>query len=97
MLRAVHGDGGVVPGTPRDGLADGVRYLLVLGSLLHCLAGAGEEDGELADGAGGDGAGEPQQRERDPSTGPRPRALIGRRRRRCGRGFGLGGEAAAEE
>jgi hypothetical protein len=49
--------------------------------------GAGEENGQVADGAGADGAGQPQQRERRSATDPRSRALpgwIGWRRRRLG-------------
>ena len=59
------------------------------------------EVGKVAEGAGGDDAGEPQQRERGRATGPRCGALVRRRRRRrwrrSGLGLGLGGEAPEEE
>jgi hypothetical protein len=38
MARMVYGNGSTVPGTPCDGLAHGRHYVLVLGSLLHCLS-----------------------------------------------------------
>ena len=57
--------------------------------------GAGEKHREVADGAGRDGAGQPQQRERHRAAGPRSRPRLGRLRR--GRGLGLHREAAAEE
>lgn len=63
--------------------------------ILGFWPGAGEEDGEVADGAGGDGAGEPQKRERPRATDPLPRARVGLRRRR--RGLWLRGEEAAAE
>jgi hypothetical protein len=41
MPRMAHGDESAVPGTHHDGLANHVRYLLLLGSRLHCLAASG--------------------------------------------------------
>lgn len=38
MPRMIHGDGSAVPGTPHDGRADRIHYLLVLGGLLYRLA-----------------------------------------------------------
>jgi len=95
MPRMIHSNGSTVPGTPDNRLANGIHYLQVLGGLLYCLAGAGEKHREVADGAGRDGAGQPQQRERHRAAGPRSRPRLGRLRR--GRGLGLHREAAAEE